>query len=197
MALRKWNKQRKVIFPLLHSLPKQQMWGPLKSHFIFTQPKDHFYVLSFHTVWLLYEHTHNKLPTLEKVVPFPWNTVRKHTQILKNRSCLGHLTAFGSTLWAWQGRTLERDQKGISLRAFTERTGTDLCSRQHFLKAGVQGPYKGKQAAAPQGWGRPTLRPGLPRQAGRAALPQVCYKNSNLSKARNPRACSLLCNHVK
>lgn len=42
MALRKWNKQRKVIFPLLHSLPKQQMWGPLKSHFIFTQPKDHF-----------------------------------------------------------------------------------------------------------------------------------------------------------
>lgn len=39
-------------------------------------------------------------------------------------SCLSHLTAFGSTLWAWQSQTLEWGQKHSSHQAFSQRTGT-------------------------------------------------------------------------
>lgn len=39
-------------------------------------------------------------------------------------SCLSHLTAFGSPLWAWQSQTLEWGQKHSSHQAFSQRTGT-------------------------------------------------------------------------
>lgn len=114
---------------------------------MFIQPRDQ---LRFLEPWMAgaYEHTYNQPLPQREGGSFHGKHSKKTHSASEDCSCPSHLTAFGSTPWAWQSQTLEWGQKHSSRQACSQRTGTAPGSWQH-LKAGVQGPFEGKQTAGP------------------------------------------------
>lgn len=188
MALRKWNKG-KIIFPSLHSLPKQQMWRrTLESHFIFTGPKNHFLMtwVSMSSCFMSTQIQEASCSWGEGSSLHMKHGKKTHSDS-ENCSCLSHLTAFRSTLWTWQGRNLEGALKG-QLPSPSGLYPKDWRSPV-LLAALPQGRCPGSLRGEAGSWaprvGLASSQARASKTGSRAALFTLCYKNGSLGKARN------------